>query len=127
MEVIFNKGIPGFEDIKEYRLERLESNPLFWELTAKEDNQIGFITIPPFEVDNKYEINLPDNVINELKIIKAESVMILNILTFGVDIKNTTVNLKAPVIINIDNGLGRQIILEGETYKIKTPLLRSEE
>lgn len=127
MKVIFNKGIPGFEDIKEYRLERLESNPLFWELTAKEDNQIGFITIPPFEVDNKYEINLPDNVINELKIIKAESVMILNILTFGVDIKNTTVNLKAPVIINIDNGLGRQIILEGETYKIKTPLLRSEE
>lgn len=127
MKVIFNKGIPGFEDIKEYRLERLESNPLFWELTAKEDNQIGFITIPPFEVDNKYEINLPDNVINELKIIKAESVMILNILTFGVDIKNTTVNLKAPVIINIDNGLGRQIILECETYKIKTPLLRSEE
>lgn len=127
MKVIFNKGIPGFEDIKEYRLERLESNPLFWELTAKEDNQIGFITIPPFEVDNKYEINLPDNVINELKIIKAESVMILNILTFGVDIKNTTVNLKAPVIINIDNGLGRQIILEGETYKIKTPLLRNEE
>lgn len=127
MEVIFNKGIPGFEDIKEYRLERLESNPLFWELTAKEDNQIGFITISPFEVDNKYEINLPDNVINELKIIKAESVMILNILTFGIDIKNTTVNLKAPVIINIDNGIGKQIILEGEKYKIKTPLLRSEE
>lgn len=127
MEVIFNKGIPGFEDIKEYKLQILELNPLFWELTAKKDNQIGFITISPFEVDNKYEINLPDNVINELKIIKAESVMILNILTFGVDIKNTTVNLKAPVIINIDNGLGKQIILEDETYKIKTPLLRSEE
>lgn len=127
MEVIFNKGIPGFEDIKEYKLQILELNPLFWELTAKKDNQIGFITILPFEVDNKYEINLPDNVINELKIIKAESVMILNILTFGVDIKNTTVNLKAPVIINIDNGLGKQIILEDETYKIKTPLLRSEE
>lgn len=127
MEVIFNKGIPGFEDIKEYRLEKLESNPLFWELTAKEDNKIGFITISPFEVDNKYEISLPDNIINELEIVKAESVMILNILTLGVDIKNTTVNLKAPVIINIDNRLGKQIILEGEKYKIKTPLLRSEE
>lgn len=126
MKVTFNKGIPGFEELKEYKLDKLESNQLFWELVSIEENNIGFISISPFEVDNKYEIDIPDSVAKELKIDKAESAMVLNILTVGSNLKNTTVNLKAPIIINIDNGLGKQIILEGEKYKIKTPLLRSE-
>lgn len=126
MKVIFNKGIPGFEELKEYKLNKVESNQLFWELISIEENNIGFISISPFEIDDKYEIDISDSVIRELKINKAESVMILNILTLGSNLKNTTVNLKAPIIINIHNGLGKQIILEGEKYKIKTPLLRSE-
>lgn len=126
MKVTFNKGIPGFEELKEYKLDKLESNQLFWELVSIEENNIGFISISPFEVDNKYEIDIPDSVAKELKIDKAESAMVLNILTVGSNLKNTTVNLKAPIIINIDNGLGKQIILEGEKYEIKRPLLRSE-
>jgi flagellar assembly factor FliW len=33
------------------------------------------------------------------------------------------VNLKAPIVINMDKKLGEQIIIDKEEYKIKHPLI----
>jgi flagellar assembly factor FliW len=126
MNITFEKGIPGFEDIKEYELKELESNPIFKELNSVKEKGLGFVVISPFDIDDKYEINLNDNIIRELNISTSNDVMILNILTLGQTLEKTTVNMKAPLIININNGLGKQIILQNEKYQVKTPLLRSE-
>ena len=127
MEIVFEKGIPGFEDIKEYELEKLESNPIFYKLNAINEKNIGFVVISPFEIDDKYEIDIPQNIVKELSINSPNEVMILNILTLGQTIDKTTVNMKAPLIINVNNGLGMQIILQSDKYEVKSPLLRSEE
>ena len=127
MEIIFKKGIPGFENIKEYELKKLESNPVFYELKSITEENIGFIVISPFEIDKKYEIDIPENIVKELLINSPNDVMILNILTLGQTINKTTVNMKAPLIINANNGLGMQIILQSDKYEVKSPLLRSEE
>ena len=127
MEIIFEKGIPGFEDIKEYELKKLESNPLLYELKSITEENIGFIVISPFEIDKKYEIDIPEKIVKELSINSPNDVMILNILTLGQTINKTTVNMKAPLIINANNGLGMQIILQSDKYEVKSPLLRSEE
>lgn len=126
MKITFEKGIPGFEDIKEYELKDLESNPVFKELNSIKDRGLGFVVISPFDIDDKYEINLNDNAIKELDINSPNDVMVLNILTLGHTLEKTTVNMKAPLIINVNNGLGKQIILQNEKYEVKTPLLRSE-
>lgn len=126
MKITFEKGILGFEDIKEYELKDLESNPIFKELNSIKEKGLGFVMISPFDIDDKYEINLNDNVTKELDINSPKDVMVFNILTLGQTLEKTTVNLKAPLIINVDNGLGKQIILQNEKYEVKTPLLRSE-
>lgn len=126
MKITFEKGILGFEDIKEYELKDLESNPIFKELNSTVEKGIGFVVISPFDIDDKYEISLSDNVIKELNINSPKDVMILNILTLGSTLQKTTVNMKAPLVINVNNGLGKQIILQNEKYEVKTPLLRSE-
>lgn len=126
MKITFERGILGFEDIKEYELKDLESNPIFKELNSTVEKGIGFVVISPFDIDDKYEISLSDNVIKELSINSPKDVMILNILTLGSTLQKTTVNMKAPLIINVNNGLGKQIILQNEKYEVKTPLLRSE-
>ena len=126
MKIVFEKGILGFEDIREYELKDLESNPIFKELNSTKEKGLGFIVISPFDIDDKYEINLSDKVIKELNINSPTDVMVLNILTLGSTLQNTTVNMKAPLIINVNNGLGKQIILQNEKYEVKTPLLRSE-
>jgi flagellar assembly factor FliW len=125
MKITFEKGILGFEDIIEYELKDLESNPIFKELNSIKEKGLGFVVISPFDIDDKYEINLSDNIIKELNINSPKDVMVLSILTLGQTLERTTVNMKAPLIINVNNGLGKQIILQKEKYKVKTPLLRS--
>jgi flagellar assembly factor FliW len=125
MKLTFEKGILGFEDIKEYELRDLESNPIFKELNSTKEKGLGFVVISPFDIDDKYEINLSDNITKELNINSPNDVIVLNILTLGQTLEKTTVNMKAPLIINVNNGLGKQIILQNEKYEVKTPLLRS--
>lgn len=122
MELIFEKGIPGFEEYKYFRLSNIESNENLKMITSKEDINIGFVSISPFEVKKDYEIDLSDEIINELNIEKSEDVLVLNIITIGKTLETSTVNLKAPLIINIKNNKGKQLILQDDKYKIKEPL-----
>lgn len=122
MEIIFEKGIPGFEEYKKFELNEIEENKDLKMIVSKEDSNIGFVSISPFKVKNNYEINLNDEIINELKIEKPEDVLVLNIITLGKTLESSTVNLKAPLIINIKNSKGKQLILQDDKYKIKEPL-----
>ncbi|WP_270941258.1 flagellar assembly protein FliW [Romboutsia lituseburensis] len=122
MEIIFEKGIPGFEEYKYFRLSNIENNENLKMITSKDDLKIGFVCISPFEVKKDYEINLSDEIINELNIEKPENVLVLNIITLGKTLETSTVNLKAPLIINIKNSKGKQLILQDDKYKIKEPL-----
>lgn len=123
MEVIFDKGIPGFEEYKKFSIVEIENNPKFKMITSTEDANIGFIAISPFDVNKDYEINLSDDIINDLSIDKAEDVFVLNLITLGQTLEKSTVNLKAPVIINIKNNKGKQLILQDDKYEIKEPLM----
>lgn len=122
MEIIFEKGIPGFEKYKNFGLSDIEGNENLKMITSKEDSNIGFVSISPFKVKKDYEIDLNDEIINELNIEKSEDVIVLNIITLGKTLESSTVNLKAPLIINIKNNKGKQLILQDEKYQIKEPL-----
>lgn len=126
MEVVFDKGIPGFEEYKKFSIIEVENDHKYKMITSTEDINIGFIAISPFDVKNDYEINLSDETINDLKIDKPEDVLLLNLITLGETLEKSTVNLKAPVIININNNKGKQLILQDDKYKIKEPLAGSE-
>ena len=123
MNIIFEKGIPGLDEYKKFELSDVEGNENLKMLIATNDTNVGFITISPFKVKKDYEIELKDEVINELDIEKPEDVLLLNIITLGKSIETSTVNLKAPLVINIKNNKGKQLILQDDKYKIKEPLV----
>ena len=122
MEILFEKGIPGFETYKNFNINTLDQNSKFYEIVSKDDNNIGFISISPFEVKADYEIDLSDEIIDELDIKDPNDVLILCLVTLGRTLNESTVNLKAPIIINIKNNKGKQLILQDDKYKIKEPL-----
>ncbi len=122
--ITFNNGLPGFENLKTYVLEDIEGSEPFKMLKATEDESVGFVTIVPFEFKVDYEVKLRSDVINSLKIEDPEDVLILNTVTLNSDIKKITTNLKAPIIINLKNNLGYQMILDRENYSIKHPLIK---
>ncbi len=122
--ITFNSGLPGFESLKTYVLEDIDGSEPFKLLKSTENENIGFVTIVPFDFKVDYEVKLTEAVINSLKIEVPEDVLILNTVTLNSDIKKITTNLKAPIIINLKNNLGYQMILDRENYSIKHPLIK---
>lgn len=120
--IIFPKGMPGFQNLNKFVLISVKENPAFSILHSIEDENIGLILISPFEIEKNYEFELKDEVIKQLKIEGPEDVLVLNTATLNSDMKKITVNLRAPIIINKKHGVGEQIILGNEAYKIKHPL-----
>ena len=122
MEILFEKGIPGFEDYKYFNVNIIKDNEKFYSIVSKEDSNIGFISISPFDIKKDYEIDLDDEFIKELDIKDEKDVLVICLITLGKSLKDSTANLKAPIIINIKNNRGKQLILQDDKYKIKEPL-----
>lgn len=118
--ITFEKGIPGFPNLKKYIIREALEDSLFSIIQSVEDKDIGFVLISPFTVKENYEINLNEEIIKNLNIQKEEDVILYSLVTLNENMENITANLKAPLVININNKKGEQYILDKEEYDIKT-------
>ncbi|HBG3257801.1 TPA: flagellar assembly protein FliW [Clostridioides difficile] len=126
MKVTLKKGILGFEDLKEYELLDIENEDILKEFNSTEEDCIGFIVVSPFEIIKEYEIVLNQETIEKLEVKSPNDIILLNIITVGQTLEESTVNMKAPIVINVRNNCGMQIILQDEEYSIGHPLLRGD-
>lgn len=122
MEILFKNGIPGLEEYKNYTLENSEELNPFILLQSKDNEELGLIVISPFEVMSEYEIKLSDSVIKNLQITSPEDVVLYTTVTLNSNVDKITTNLRAPIVVNIKKGLGEQIIVDNDKYKIKHPI-----
>lgn len=122
--VEFKKGLPGFEKLKKFILFPVEENEVFSILHSVEDEDIGIVVVSPFLFIKDYEFDLKEEKAKELELESHEDVFILNTVTLSSKIEDITINLKAPIVINIKRRLGEQIILDNPNYDIKYPLFR---
>lgn len=119
----FEKSIPGFNDVKRFILKEIEGSS-FKLLQSIDDVTVGFVVISPFQVEEDYEINLSEEVIKTLEIKEATDVLLYSLVTLNSKVEKITVNLKAPVVINVNNKKAEQFIIDKAKYKIKHPLMK---
>ncbi|MCB2340744.1 flagellar assembly protein FliW [Clostridium estertheticum] len=124
--IVFKKGLPGFKELKNFIIFPLESNEVFSILHSIEDIEVGLVLVSPFTIAADYEFKIPDTYIKELQIASPEQVLVLTTVTLTTKMENMTTNLKAPIIINIKEKLGEQLILDNDKYKIKEPLFKGD-
>ena len=122
----FKKGIPGFTNLHNFVITDIEGNDVFKLFQSLDDPDIGLVIISPFDVLKEYEVKLNEEITKELSIEKPEDVILYNVVNVNSDIKKITANLMAPIVINITNNYGEQLILEKSNYKIKQPIFRGE-
>lgn len=120
----FEKSIPGFEDIKNFIIKDADEDGPFKILQSIDDVNIGFVLISPFDIEENYEIKLTDEIIERLRIKESSDVVLYSLVTLSSKVENITVNLKAPLVINIKEKKGEQFIVDKEIYKIKHPLMK---
>jgi|CeladaMinimDraft_18_1061708.scaffolds.fasta_scaffold00758_8 flagellar assembly factor FliW len=122
----FERGIPGFEDHKAFVIVSPEEDEPFSFLQSVSDPDLAFIMIDPFLFYRHYEFELPDNVAQELKITTPEQVVVRAIVTIRDKLESSTINLVAPIIINAEARLGRQVVLDKSAYTTRHPLFAAE-
>ena len=119
--VEFAHGIPGFENDHQFAVLKHDDSP-FHVLQSVKRAELAFIIIELGKVVPDYEIDLPDEVVAELKLEKPEEALVCAIVVLPSDISQATVNLAAPLVINVKEKRGVQIILNNPAYGIKHPL-----
>jgi len=123
----FPQSIPGFPEEKEFVLFPIGEDSPFIVLQSVNNSDLAFITIEPGNYLKGYEFEISDELANKLKIESNEDLLVISIATIKDEIENMTINLAAPVIINLKEKLGKQVILDKEDYPVKYRLFADKE
>ncbi len=113
--VNFDTGLYGFENNHSFLYipsddEQFQFN---W-LQSIDDPDLVFIVTDPFLFVEGYDFELDEEIVGQLDITETKKLSILSIVNIGDDVEKTTVNIKAPIIINNETKIGKQIILTEE-------------
>lgn len=118
----FDDGIPGFLEYTHFALlaNDVENTSNIWWLQCTDDGDIAFPVLNTFAVLQDYKPDVDDEILALLGEFKSpEELIVCNILVVPEDIKKITVNLKAPVIMNITTKKGMQIEVRNKEYTVR--------
>lgn len=118
----FPSGIPGFIEEKKFVLLHLSEDSVFQTLQSLHTPDLAFIVTNPYHFYKDYEFKLDQNIREFLQIKRAEDVAVFSILTLREPFDKSTLNLKAPIIMNMKTNQAKQYVLNSPKYSIKTPL-----
>lgn len=115
----FPKGIPGFEDEKEFVLLPIEGNDIFQVLQSANTPTVAFIVTNPYTLVKDYSFDIDEPTIELLDIEKPEDVFALGILTLKQPFETSTINLQAPLIFQMNNKKAKQMILNDNRFSTR--------
>lgn len=115
--IFFSEGIPGFEKVKNYIIIKNpdENIPFNW-LQSIDDPELAFVITNPFIFRPDYDINITESTVKKLQIKSQKDISIWIIVNIPEETENMTGNLKAPIIINNNEKLGKQVLIDKDIY-----------
>jgi flagellar assembly factor FliW len=120
--LVFQDGILGFEESRKFILLDVPENDSFRVLQDIERELVSFVVADPWSFEPGYDIDIPDEELLKANIRKKEQLRVLSIVTLSGEFTQSTFNLLAPLVLNMDSRLGRQIVLNSGTYTTRHPL-----
>ncbi|MEN0587784.1 flagellar assembly protein FliW [Kurthia gibsonii] len=119
----FPQGIPAFEEEKEFVVIPLGAQSPFVTLQSVQTPSVGFMAAYPYHFKPNYAFDLEQEDLQQLQIEKSEDVLVYAILTLKDTLENSTMNLLAPVAINVKKQIGKQVVLhENAEHPLRYPL-----
>ncbi|TYA11875.1 flagellar assembly protein FliW [Paenibacillus faecis] len=116
---LFESGILGIPDIRQYALLPMEGTP-FFVLHALEE-EVSFILLPSHEAVEDYSFRITDETIGFLELISPEDVGVMLIVNINQD--ELYVNLMAPILLSPHSQKGCQYIIKDQELPVRHPLV----
>ena len=129
----FPRGLPGFEYERAFVfLNRPNNHPLLF-MQSVLTPELCFVLLPVFVVDPQYRLFLDEEPLAELQLPLTgqpeigKDILCAVIVCARGNQESPTVNLLAPVIVNLRHRIGTQVIQTQSGYSHRHPLVPREE
>ncbi|RYM05904.1 flagellar assembly protein FliW [Sporolactobacillus sp. THM7-7] len=120
----FPYGLPGFQKEKRFILQPLGET--FSVLQSLDHAQVAFIVTSPFLFFESYSVDLPEHFVKQLDIHSESDVSVFAIVSVRKPFIESTINLKAPIIINTRKRVGKQYIPDRSPYGLRHRFIPKE-
>ena len=116
-------GMIGFPNDRRFILLHHGGNSPFHWLQSLDREDLAFVTVSPLLFDPQYEIALGNSDTNLLQVEDPKDIQVWVVVTIPHgQPEHMTGNLKAPVVINLKNRLGSQVIMDNPKYEVRQGL-----
>lgn len=114
----FEHGLIGFEDLKRFVIvENADAHPFRW-LQSIDNSDIALVTVDPIQFFPSYECTASPEDLVELGLESVTDAQILSVVIVEDDQSKVTLNLVAPILINIKRMAAKQVILSDTRYGV---------
>ena len=122
--ITFEQGLLGFEELKQFAIIDVEECLPFEWLVSVEDPIVAFPILNPTLFFSDYKPSLSKDDLVLLNIKKEKDVEMFCIVTLDKKPENVTLNLKGPILINMKNKMGKQVVITEDYYSLNQQLIR---
>lgn len=117
-------GLVGFERLTRYAVIPEEDSPVEW-LQSVDDPGVAFAVIEPFLFYPDYGFELSDRDCQDLGLHVPQNAVVRCLLTLSPSVEQITANLLAPLVLNRETRIGRQIILPDSNLSMRFPIFHT--
>ena len=120
--ITMERGMIGFPNLNHFALifdeeKGQKQTSIMW-LQSMDDTDIAFPVMDPHAVKEDYNPNVNEEIVAPIGELNEENTFVLVTVTVPKKIEDFSVNLKAPIVVNMDNRKGVQMIVEDD-YPVK--------
>ena len=108
----FPSGLPGLEDCREWALLADATNDALGWLQSTTRGDIALAVVSPRRFVPAYQVRIPRSELAPLAIADIRQAQV--VLVVSQNGTSLTLNLKAPIVINLEARTGRQVVASGE-------------
>ncbi|MBM4011792.1 MAG: flagellar assembly protein FliW [Planctomycetota bacterium] len=108
----FPSGLPGLEDCREWALLADAGNDALGWLQSTTRGEVAVAVVSPRRFVPEYQVRIPRSELTPLAIADMRQAQV--VVVVGQNGTNLTLNLKAPIVINLEARTGRQVVASGD-------------
>jgi len=119
----FDEGLIGFSECKDFVLMENENLAPFRLLQSLEFPEVGFLVIEPTTIIANYGERVPNRDWESVDIHDTTKALAFVIVVIGSTPESCTGNFQAPLLVNYEKMVGKQVILTDSGLSVRYPLI----
>jgi flagellar assembly factor FliW len=119
----FDEGLIGFSEFKDFVLMENDNLAPFRLLQAVEAPEVGFLVLEATTLVNNYHELVPAREWESLGVDGQTKPLAFVIVVIGSSPTSSTGNFQAPLLVNYEKMVGKQVILTDSEFSVRQPLI----